>query len=373
VLEEQLLPSAQVRFFGMCDYRGGNGNGHHFVSTLTGDKTTVKVRRKFVDATYVESSIPSRHTPAYEVDADVRLVSPNDLVNLSSPAGGYTVIGAGKTSMDTCNWLLDEGVEPDTIRWIKPRDGWLFNRAFMQPLEMVASYTELQARWVQAAAEASSGADFASRLEAHDVFVRLDPSVEPGFFRGAIVSPIELDSLRRIENVVRGRKVRRIATDRITFEQDSIPSDPRQIYVDCTAAGVRPTQTRPIFEPNRVTLQYVTIGIVPWGAATIGFVEATRDDDVEKNRLCPPLTFTGNVSDVLTLCYSGMSGLMARAVEPDLAAWTEASRLNPGRGAADHMDDPRVPAAFASLGAHLEPAMSNLERLVGAVSASAVT
>jgi hypothetical protein len=234
----------------------------------------------------------------------------------------------------------------------------------MQPLKLVASYTELQARWVQAAAEAESGADFARRLEAHEVFVRIDTSVEPEVFRGAILSPIELDSLRRIENVVREKRVLRIATDRITFEEGSVATDPGQIYVDCTAAGVRPVQIRPIFEPDRITLQYVTIGIVPWGAATVGVVEASRSDDADKNRLCPPLTFTGNVSDILRVCYAGMSGLIARSSESDLASWTEASRLNPGRGAADHMDDPRVPAAFASLGANLGPAMSNLEQLV---------
>src|ERR1700716_792398 len=74
VLEEHLLTSGQVRFFGMCDYRGGGPDGHHFRSTISGEDTTVKVRRKLVDATYVESSIPSRHTPAFEIDADVRLI-----------------------------------------------------------------------------------------------------------------------------------------------------------------------------------------------------------------------------------------------------------------------------------------------------------
>jgi hypothetical protein len=54
VLDEQLPPSGQVRFFGMCDYRGAESDGHRFVSTLTGATTTVKVRRKLVDATYME-------------------------------------------------------------------------------------------------------------------------------------------------------------------------------------------------------------------------------------------------------------------------------------------------------------------------------
>jgi cation diffusion facilitator CzcD-associated flavoprotein CzcO len=131
VLEEDLAPTGRVRFFGMCDYRDFDADGHRFVSTLTGAPTTVRVRRRVVDATYVESDIPSRHTPGFVIDPDVRLVPPNDLVRLGEPASGFTVIGAGKTAMDTCNWLLDTGVEANQIRWIRPRDGWFFNRAFM--------------------------------------------------------------------------------------------------------------------------------------------------------------------------------------------------------------------------------------------------
>ena len=362
VLETDLIASGQVRFFGMCDYRGGGIDGHSFVSLLTGEVTTVKVRRKLVDATYTESSIPSTHTPAFAVDPGVRLIPPNDLVNLREPASGYTVIGAGKTAMDTCNWLLDEGVGPDSIRWIKPRDGWLFNRAFMQPRELVASYMQLQAVWVAAAAEAEDGADFAHRLEAGEILLRIDPDLEPGVFRGATVSTTELDSLRQIEQVVRQGRVRRIAADRITLEQGSVATDARQIYVDCTAEGVRPTEPRPIFEPDRITMQYVTLGIVPWSAATIGFVEATREDDADKNRLCPPVVFTGEAADLLHLAYVGMNGLMARAAEPDLAAWSERSRLNPAGGVMDHMDDPSIGAALAVLGANIGPAMDNLGR-----------
>jgi hypothetical protein len=359
---DELLASGRVRFFGMCDYRGNGADGHTFVSLLTGEATPVQVRRKIVDATYVESSIPSRHSPAYEVDPGVRLIPPNDLVDLHEPASGYTVIGAGKTAMDTCSWLLDVGVPPDSIRWIKPRDGWLFNRAFMQPRELVASYMQLQARWVEALAAAEDGPDFARRLAAHDVLVRLDPEVEPTVFRGATLSMTELDSLRQIDHVVRKGRVLRIGSDQITLEEGSIATDARQVYVDCTAAGVPPTHARPIFEPGRITLQYVTLGIVPWGAAITGLVEATRDDDAEKNRLCPPLVFTGAAADLLDLAHVGMRGLMARAAEPDIAAWTERSRLNPAGGAMDHLDDPAIGEAFALMGANVGPALANLEQ-----------
>ncbi len=45
VLEDQLVRSGKVRFFGQCDYLG-NGSGDHAVrSRLTGETTTVRVRQ----------------------------------------------------------------------------------------------------------------------------------------------------------------------------------------------------------------------------------------------------------------------------------------------------------------------------------------
>ena len=374
VLEEHMLPSGQVRFFGMCDYLGRDGDndsdGHHFVSILTGETTTVKVRRKFVDATYVESSIPSKHTPGFEVDPDVRLVPPNDLVNLSEAATGYTVIGAGKTSMDTCSWLLDQGVAPDRIRWVRARDPWTLNRAFTQPLELVGSFLEFYSRLVEAAAEAESTAEMFARLEPHGVYARLDPEVEPDVFRGATLSAGELESLRRVSNVVRLGRVRRIGTDSVMLDDGSIPSDAGHVYVDCAAPGLNLAPLRPIFEPDRITVQFVTLGIAPWSAATLGFVEASRSDDEDKNRLCPPLTYS-EVSDPPRGFYEGFRSAALRMAEPDLVAWNENSRLNPMRGANDRLDDPQVLASLTRFAQNLEPAMANLERILARTTVTA--
>jgi len=370
VLETNLLPSGKVRFFGMTDYRGSDGDAHRVVSLLTGEETNVKVRRRLIDATYVESEIPSRHTPSFAVDADVRLIPPNDLVDLDESASGFTVFGAGKTAMDTCNWLLDSGVDPDKIEWFRPRDPWLFNRAVMQPLDLVGAYMQMQACFVKAASEAESGAEFAHRLEADDVFVRIDQRVEPTMFRGATISTRELDALKTIERAVPGRRVLHLRSDRIVTDRGDVAAEPGRVYVNCTAAGVRPTLPRPVFEGDRMTLQYVTIGIVPWSAATVATVEARSDDDAEKNRFCPVVSFTGNVADVLRLAYAGMSGIGARMSDPDLNAWGDRSRLNPAAAAAAHLDDPRVPEAFTSIATNFAPAMANLERVVGRVPAN---
>ncbi|HLG66516.1 MAG TPA: NAD(P)-binding protein [Acidimicrobiales bacterium] len=364
VLEEQFLASGQVRFLSMADYRGEDADGHHVTSRLTGTDTTVRVRRKLVDATYLESSIPSRHVPGYDVDPGVRVIPPNLLPDLDEPVSGFTVVGAGKTAMDTCTWLLGAGVEPDHIRWVRPRDGWFLDRALTQPLELVASYMQLQARWTTCAADCSDANDFVHRMEEGGVMVRIDPTVEPGVFRGATISRHELEALRRIEHVVRLGKVRRIGTNQITLRNGSIATDPRQVYVDCTAEGLRPAIPRPVFDAARIVPQFVTIGIASWSAATVAALEATVADEELKNGLCPPVSFTGEVASLLPITRAGITGLMARAAVPELASWNDRCRLNPARGAADHLDDTRVHLAFTTLVASLGPAVENLARLL---------
>jgi len=370
VLDEVLIPYGQVRFFGMTDYRGSDGEGHHLVSLLTGEETVVRVRRKFVDATYVESSIPSRHTPSFTVDDGVRMIPPNDLVDLDPPSSGFTILGAGKTAMDTCNWLLDNGVHPDAIEWFRPRDPWLYNRSAMQPLDLVGAYMRLQACWVTAAAEAESAMDFMHRLGSDEILLRIDPTIEAQTFRGATISEREIEALRSIERVIPGRRVLRIGTDRVVTDSGDFEAAPGRVCVDCTAQGVRPTIRRPIFEDDRITLQYVTIGIVPWSAATVGVVESRDDDAAEKNRLCPTLTFTGQAADIIDIAHAGMAGLMVRASDPDLFTWNEACRLNPASAASTHLDDPRVADAFTAMGSNFAAAMANLERLAAAAPAT---
>lgn len=357
---EEMVASGRVRFLAMHDYRGADADGHHAVPLLGGRPATIRAR-KLVDATYISSEIPARHPLPFAADPSARVVSPNRLVDLDEPPGAYNVVGAGKTAMDTVNWLLDAGVDADRIQWIRPREPWLFDRRCFQPLQLVGSYLELQAAWLASAAEAENGADFARRLEAAGVFKRIDPEVEPEAYRGPMISARELEQLRTVERVVRKGRVRSVGTSRIELEHGEARTAPDSVTVDCTAAGVRPTTPRPIFAGERITLQYVTITGAAWSSAILGHVEATREDDAEKNRLCPPVSYSGNARDLLGFAYAGMRGLAARTRESDLAAWDANSRLNPARGA-ERSNDPRVAAAFTSILTNFGPAMRNLAR-----------
>ena len=98
---------------------------------------------------------------------------------------------------------------------------------------------------------------------------------------------------------------------------------------------------------------------MPYGAATIGAVEAMRDDDDDKNRLCPVVVFSGLASDLLRLAYQGMTGLAARRRTRSRRVGRPVP-LEPGPRRADHLDDPRVPAAFQVIAQNYGAAMRNL-------------
>ncbi|MDG5820081.1 NAD(P)-binding protein [Natronococcus sp. A-GB7] len=364
VLDEELLGSGQVRFFGTSNYIDSNGGRHRFESRLTGETTEVEVRRRVVDATYVESSIPATHTPPFDVDPDVRLVTPNELVDLTDPADGFTVIGAGKTSMDTCSWLLNNGVPPAEIRWVRPRDPWTTSRRKYQPLEHVPLFMEMWSLWTKAAAEAEDVPDLFRRLEANEVLVPLDPEVEPETYRGAILSQDERDDLRRIRNVIRHGYVQRLEADRIVLDDGTVPTNPQHVHVDCTAHGVDTPPTRPIFAPDRITIQYIHApGVIPFSAAITAYVEANRDDDAEKNRLCPPNPGFGNAEKLVRQTLVIQRSLVAWQEEPDIEDWRRGCRLNITRGMNEHLEDPRVQDALERIAEYQESSITNLERL----------
>ena len=372
VLDETFLPSGQVRFFGVNEYIGPQEASHRFESRLTGEPTEVQVRCRVVDATYIESSIPATHTPPFDVDPEVRLVTPHELVDLTDPADGFTVIGAGKTSMDTCTWLLDHGVPPADVRWIRPRDPWTVPRRCVQTLELVPPFIERFSLQLEAAAEAEDVPDLFRRLEDSGVLVPLDPEVDPETYRGAILSQDERDDLRRIRNVIRKGYVQRLATDRIVLDDGTVPTNEQQVHVDCTAHGLNPAPAQPIFEPDRITIQAIQIpGIAPFSAAITAYIEANRDDDAEKNRLCPPNPFTDDgAMDFVRNTLITLRTRTAWDAEPDVQDWLDQCRLRFTQGMGDHLDDPRMQDAFERIDKYREPAISNLERLRELVESS---
>lgn len=359
VMQRHLLPSGRVRYFPMCDYVGS----HRFVSRVCGDEVEVKVRKSLVDATYLEASVPASYAPPFEVASGARCVPVNQLASVERPPAGYVIIGAGKTALDACSWLLETGVAPGEIRWIKPREAWFLNRAYSQGGELVGTLFEGISLQVEAAAQATSLSDLFARLEAAKQLMRVDESVTPTMFRGPTVSVEEVEQLRRIEGVVRLGKVRRIERDSIVLDEGSIPTSQSHLHVHCAAPGLNPAPATPIFTPERITLQSIRTGLMPFNSALIGFIEATRDDVAEKNRLCPPNRLPDTALDWVRGTLIGMKADYLWSKEPDIAAWLERSRLNASRGLRRYGNEPRVKEAWARFTANVRPGLANLERL----------
>jgi hypothetical protein len=145
-----------------------------------------------------------------------------------------------------------------------------------------------------------------------------------------------------------------------------VPGGEREVYVDCTAVGVPASVPRPVFEPGRITIQYLAVGFLPLCAATIGFVESTGVPDDEKNRLCPPVVLSGDVADLTRMAYVAMRSQVARVRDEAIGAWNAASRLNPARAALDHIDEPAVAESLAFMIEHTRTALKNLEGVAGA-------
>ena len=292
-----------------------------------------------------------------------RFIPVNDLARTTEAASGYTIVGGGKTAMDACTWLLEGGVDPDRIRWIRPRDAWVLDRAYFQPLAEVTALVDGFSLATEAGAVASSVDELFERLESTGQIRRLDSTVKPTMYHGATLVGAEIEQLRSIENVVRQGHVRRIGPDEITLEHGTIPTDRRQVHVDCSAAGLAKSPARPIFEPDRITLQPIRTAVPPFNAAFVGYVEATREHDDEKLALCPVNRYPETDLDWLPNMYITLESLGRWNEQPDVGEWLERSRLNISRGMFDHAGEPRMSDAIGRLLTYTDPAIENLKKL----------
>lgn len=361
VMRERLIPSGQVRYFPQCDHVGDG----RFVSRLSGESFDVSFRKRIVDAAYLPHAIPSEYPPRFELAPDVACVTPGELTRLADHPEGYVVIGSGKTGMDTCVWLLENGVDPDAIRWIKPREAWLLNREYTQPGELVGGLIEGIGRQMEAAAGATSVEDLFDRLEAAGPMRRVDTGARATMHRGATIGEWEIDLLRQIDNVDRLGHVRRVERDRIVLDQGTAPTSPGQLHVHCTAPGAPRRTPLPIFDGERITLQSIRLGLPPFAAAMIAFVEANRDDDAEKNRLCPSNTYPDTDVDWARSTVIGQNADHIWSREPDIAAWLDRTRLNAASGLAARAGEPDVQQAIQRFAENVRPGLTRLSELSG--------
>ena len=227
VMHQKLLPSGRVNYHPMSDYAADG----KFVSILSGQESTVKVRKKTVDATYYGTTVPATHTPKFKVADDAWVVTPTGLAQLwQGQAAGkprrpqhFAILGAGKTAMDVGVWLINSGAVPDSISWVMPRDSYLVNRLHTQPgMEFFNHAIGGQADLMDAFAKATSIDDLFERLEACEAMLRIYPDHKPSMFHYATMSKGEVKVLRKIKTVIRMGHVHAVERSALVLAQGRV-------------------------------------------------------------------------------------------------------------------------------------------------------
>jgi hypothetical protein len=173
----------------------------------------------------------------------------------------------------------------------------------------------------------------------------------------------ELDLLRTIEHVVRLGHVQHVTRREMVFDDGLVPLTPGSLVVHCAASGLQYPPLVPVWGADKIRLQTIRAGFPCFCAALAGYVEATRDDDRERNRLCPANTLPDSTSDWARMQVRGTVATRNYGAEPDVAAWANACALNPARIEPSQRDDPAVQAAAARLADHAGHGLARMAEL----------
>jgi hypothetical protein len=337
VMSQKLLPSGRVSYYPMRNYLGIDEGVGKFESILSGTKTQVKVRKKLVDANFYGPAVPATSKPKFKVADSVKLITPNALAQLwqqpeSERMSKFCILGAGKTAMDACIWLLNSGAKPDSISWVMPRDSWLVNRQTTQPGdEFFNDSIGGQAKLMTSFATANGVEDLFLKLEACGQMLRIYPDHTPSMFHFATMSKGEVEMLRSIKNVIRMGRVQALEPGNIVMDGGNMAMDANTLYINCTASAVEPRAMQPIFQPNKIVLQLVRAPLPTFSAALIAYVEAHYPDDagdVTKNKLCGNVPFPHTLADYPRTMMVNMMNQMQWGQDKTLRAWMRDSRLD---------------------------------------------
>ncbi|MGY0390315.1 NAD(P)-binding protein [Nocardioides sp. WG-D5] len=353
---DRMVESGQVEFFPNSEYVGDNT----VVSHISGERFEMPGAR-VVDARYLAPSIPAEKPPPFGVAEDARVVPVNDLARLEEAPSQYVVVGSGKTATDACIWLLSRGVDPDAICWVRPRDPWMLNRAVIQPDPAI--FLGMAADTMQAAERSASAEELFLRLEDAGIMLRIDRTVVPTMAKAPTLATWELEKLRTLENVVRRGHIQHVDRGSLTFADGSVAVASDALVVHCAADALKYPPLVPVWGPEAITLQPIRAGFPCFGAAVTGYVEATRDSDAEKNRLCPPSPFPDTMASWARMNVLGTQAAMSFSSEPDIKEWSDRVALNPARVPPGHPASAALDDARERLAKHTKPGLARLAEL----------
>ncbi len=355
----RLNDSGQVRFYPNCEYLGDG----RFASLVSGELYEMSNGARIVDASYLSPDIPL-HTPApFGISDGARVISVNELVRLHEAPSQFVIAGSGKTATDACVWLLANGVDPDKICWVRPRDPWMLNRAKVQPDPVV--FIGMLAEAMELAAAASTADDLFFRLEEAGIMLRIDPRVNPTMAKTPTLAQWELDELRSIENVVRLGHIQSVAPGSVSLATGEVAIAKDAVVVHCAASGLQYPPLVPVWGRDAIRLQSVQNTFTCFGAALTGYVEAVCDSDEEKNRLCPPCPYPNTPTDWARTQVLANAASVALSARPDIKEWADQTILNPARIPPERATETRLLNIVNQFQAHVDAGIGRLAELSG--------
>jgi hypothetical protein len=223
----------------------------------------------------------------------------------------------------------------------------------------------MAAEILEIATGAASPDDMFFAMEEAGVMLRIDRSVTPTMAKTPTLAVWELEQLRTIQHVVRLGHVDHVAPGRLVLGEGEVSVAKDAVVVHCAASGLQYPPMVPIWGKEAITVQPVRTGFPCFGAAIAGHVEGTRDNDDEKNRLCPPSPYSNTTRDWARMQVLGSRASMAFAADSELKAWADATSLNPARVPPDLVDSAELGAAVQRFRTHVGPGLARMEELSG--------
>jgi hypothetical protein len=329
LMENSYLPTGRVTYLPMSEHVGGG----KVRNLITGEITEFEIAKKLVNAGRWGdlTSIPATHERPFDVADDVECVPPNDLPRRAAGHDAFTVLGAGKTGMDTVVWLIAHGVAPERITWVRPSDYWMFQR---ENILNHPDYFETTVGGFQAEMEAlgtsSTVAEYCEKMEASGMWHRIDPEIWPTRFHAAVCSRKEMDALRQVRDVVRLGHVRRIQADRMILAEGEVAVPPgARLYIDCTAraGAIIGKDAPPVFDGDTINTFMIRPFQPLFSAALIAFIEANVEDEETRKSCTRLVNFHDTPAQYIAQQFNAIMNQGAWSQVPQVKAWIEGCRL----------------------------------------------
>ncbi|MEM6938721.1 MAG: NAD(P)/FAD-dependent oxidoreductase [Pseudomonadota bacterium] len=368
LMQNSYLPSGRVTYLRNTEHLGGG----RVRNLITGEETQVEVAKKIVHAGRWGDmgDVPSTHTPKFTLAQGAKLVPINDLPRYAAAHAHYSVIGAGKTGMDAAVWLLEAGVDPAQITWVRPSDYWLFCRENIlnHPAQFKTTIGSFLAE-MEILGRVETVDEFCFEMERAGVWHRIDPEVTPTKFHAAVCSKREVALLAQIKDVVRKGHVTAIEPGKMTLRMGEVTVPENSLYIDCSAsAGSIMTDLPPVFDGDEINLNIIRPFQPLFGAALIAFLETKVPDDAARAACTHNVNFHDTPKQYLAELLPAMMNQGAWSKVPPVKAWMETTRLQ----AMTHLmagfdpNDSEKLALLGRFGPAAKAAVGNIPRLLQA-------